>query len=84
MTEKTAEETLNNFMMADKDLVDSYNHEFWDGHAPIEAQIKFLSLRLNLTGSALATVAKKLIEEQKHNDAANRTANTEPAGDEKT
>ncbi len=69
MADKTAEETLNDFMKADKELVGSFNNEFsWTGGVPIEEQLRFLSMRLNLTGSALATVAKKLIEEQKHND----------------
>ena len=67
VTEKTAEETLKAFMDEDKNLVESYNNEFWGGFIPIEAQIKFLSIRLTLTGSALVTIAKKVIEEQKHN-----------------
>lgn len=65
MTEKTAEELLTMFMEADKCLVDSFNNEFWDRPPPIEAKIHFLSQRLNLTGSALGTIIKKMIEDQK-------------------
>ena len=67
MTNKTAEEVLNDFMEADKALVESFNNENEIGHVPMEGQIRFISVRLHMTGSALAAIAKKIIEEKKHN-----------------
>jgi hypothetical protein len=67
MTEKTAEQLLNEFVVADKELVDSFYRDYsWTGHARIEAQLQFLSTRLLLTTSALSKIARKLIDEQKH------------------